>query len=194
MLSLPNPIKLGSKSPRRKEIMKLAGFEFEVVDIDFDEKIPHNHSFKIEEIPSYLAEQKALHYTERKGDEILITADTLVFLHDDVIGKPRDKEDAFNILQRLSGKMHQVITGVCIITEGDKFMFHDISKVYFKPFELRELEFYIDNYEVMDKAGAYSVQDWLGVIGIEKIEGSYFNVMGLPVHKVYEALKVIANH
>lgn len=172
----------------------MAGFEFEVVDVPYEEAIPEAHDFKPHQIPSYLAEQKAIHYTERKGEEILITADTLVFLEDEIIGKPRDKEAAFNTLQRLSGKIHTVVTGVCIITAGDKFVFHDTTTVQFKAFELRELEYYIDHYEVLDKAGAYGVQDWLGVIGIERMEGSYFNVMGLPIHKVYEALKVIANH
>jgi septum formation protein len=194
MLSLSNPIKLGSQSPRRKEIMHMAGFDFEVVNIPYEEKIPEYHNFKSHEIPSYLAEQKALHYTERSGEEILITADTLVFLDEHIIGKPRNREDAFNTLQRLSGKTHEVITGVCILTQGDKFIFHDTSKVQFRAFEMRELEYYIDHFEVMDKAGAYGVQDWLGVVGIERIEGSYFNVMGLPIHKVYEALKVIENH
>ncbi len=194
MLSLPNKILLGSKSPRRKDILKMAGLIYEVVDISYDEVLPDNHTFQRDEIPSYLAEQKALHYTRRKGDEILITADTLVFMGDDIIGKPADKDDAFNTLQRLSGKTHTVITGVCIVTDFDKFVFHDTSTVQFKAFEMRELEYYIENYEVMDKAGAYGVQDWLGVIGIERIEGSYFNVMGLPIHKVYEALKVIENH
>ncbi|MGZ5243490.1 MAG: Maf family protein, partial [Bacteroidia bacterium] len=180
MLSLPNPILLGSKSPRRKEILRMAGFDFEIVDIPYEEKIPEEHSFKPHEIPSFLAEQKAIHYLERKGEEILITADTLVFLDDEIIGKPRDKEDAFDILQRLSGKTHTVVTGVCLITAGDKIIFHDTTTVQFKAFEMRELEYYTEHFEVMDKAGAYGVQDWLGIIGIERIEGSYFNVMGLP--------------
>ena len=194
MLSLPDKLLLGSKSPRRSEILKMAGFDFQVVDIDYDEKLPENYPFSPEEVPEYLAEQKAIHYKGRKEGEVLLTADTLVFLGEKIIGKPKDKDDAFNILQELSGKMHKVVTGVCIISDNDRFIISDTSKVFFKAFELRELEYYLDNFEYMDKAGAYGVQDWIGLIGIEMIEGSYFNVMGLPIHKVYEQLKVVANH
>lgn len=192
MLSLPNPLLLASQSPRRIEILRMAGFEFRTTVSPYEEVIPDN--MKPDDVPTYLAEQKALHVIDRQEGEIVISADTLVFLNDEIISKPKDREDAFQMLQRLSGKTHKVITGVCILTEGDKMLFSDTTMVQFKMFEMRELEYYIDHYNVLDKAGAYGAQDWIGLVGVERIEGSYFNVMGLPIHRVYEALKVIANH
>lgn len=194
MLSLPNEILLASKSPRRREIMKMAGFSFRCIEVDYDEKLPEGHGLQPEEIPVYLAEQKALRAEGRIADQILMTADTLVFLDDKVIGKPADRDEAFEMLQSLSGKMHKVITGVCLVSDTDTILISDTTNVIMKAFELRELEYYLDNYDVLDKAGAYGVQDWIGLIGVERMEGSYFNVMGLPIHKVYEQLKVIANH
>jgi septum formation protein len=170
----------------------MAGFEFRTTVSPYEEVIPDN--MKPDDVPTYLAEQKALHVIDRQEGEIVISADTLVFLNDEIISKPKDREDAFQMLQRLSGKTHKVITGVCILTEGDKMLFSDTTMVQFKMFEMRELEYYIDHYNVLDKAGAYGAQDWIGLVGVERIEGSYFNVMGLPIHRVYEALKVIANH
>jgi septum formation protein len=192
MLSLPYNIVLGSQSPRRKEILRMAEIDFTTVDIDYDEVIP-DHLFSKSDIPVYLAEQKALHAPPLQEKDLLITADTLVFLGDEVIGKPKDRADAFDILQRLSGKCHEVISGVCLSYDGKKQLISDLSRVYFKAFDMRELEYYIDNYNVLDKAGAYGVQDWIGMIGIEKIEGSYFNIMGFPIQKVYEAFKEIEN-
>jgi septum formation protein len=193
MLSLPNPLLLASQSPRRIEILKMAGFEFRTTVSPYEEVIPDDIS-NPDEVPVYLAEQKALHVTDREKDEIVISADTLVFLDDEIIGKPKDREDAFQMLQKLSGKTHKVITGVCLLTDTDKLLISDTTLVQFKLFELRELEYYIDHYNVLDKAGSYGAQDWLGLIGVERIEGSYFNVMGLPIHRVYEGLKTIANH
>jgi septum formation protein len=192
MLSLPYNIVLGSQSPRRKEILKMADLEFTTIEIDYEEVLP-DHLFSISDIPLFLAEQKALHAPPLGEKDLLITADTLVFLEEKVIGKPKDTDDAFEILQNLSGKCHEVISGVCLTYDGRKELISDTSKVYFKAFDMRELEYYIDNYNVLDKAGAYGVQDWIGLIGIEKIEGSYFNVMGFPMHKVYESLKEIEN-
>lgn len=193
MLSLPNPLLLASQSPRRIEIMRMAGFEFRTTVSPYEETIPDTIS-NPDDVPVYLAEQKALHVTDRNEGEIVISADTLVFLNDEIIGKPKDREEAFQMLQKLSGKKHKVITGVCLLTEGDKMLISDTTYVQFKAFELRELEYYIDHYNVLDKAGAYGAQDWIGLVGVERIEGSYFNVMGLPIHRVYEGLKVIANH
>lgn len=174
--------------------MKMAGFSFRCIEVDYDEKLPEGRQFAPEDIPIYLAEQKAIRAEGRVADQILMTADTLVFLDDKVIGKPADRDHAFEMLQSLSGKMHKVITGVCLVSDTDNILISDTTNVYMKAFELRELEYYLDNYDVLDKAGAYGVQDWIGLIGVERMEGSYFNVMGLPIHKVYEQLKVIANH
>jgi septum formation protein len=192
MLSLPYNIVLGSQSPRRKEILKMAGLEFRTIEINYEETIP-DHLFTISDIPVFLAEQKARHAEGLGEKDLLITADTLVFLKDKVIGKPRDKSDAFEILQNLSGNMHEVISGVCLSYDGKMELISDVSRVFFKALDMRDIEYYIDNYNVLDKAGAYGVQDWIGLIGIEKIEGSYFNVMGFPMHKVYESLKEIEN-
>jgi septum formation protein len=192
MLSLPYNIVLGSQSPRRREILKLAEFHYRTIDINYEEVVPEEF-FPITEIPVYLAEQKALHARGLHADDLLITADTLVFLHDKVIGKPRNRDEAFETLQLLSGKMHQVISGVCISYDGKRELISDTSNVYFKGLEEREIAYYIDHHNVLDKAGAYGVQDWIGLIGIEKIEGSYFNVMGFPMHKVFESLKKIEN-
>jgi septum formation protein len=185
---------LGSNSPRRKELLKWAGFEFEVMPIAYDEVLP-NHKLNEEDITTYFAEQKALSVRDKiKHDELLLTADTLVFLDGKMMGKPVNRDAAFEMLQLLSGKTHTVITGVCMLTEKKKIIFSDTTKVTFRAFELAELEYYLDNYQVMDKAGAYGAQDWLGLIGIERLEGSYFNVMGLPIHKVYDHLKYFAEH
>jgi len=192
MLSLPYNIVLGSQSPRRKELLKLAGFDFQILDIDYEEAIP-KAGYNISDIPAYLAEQKALHAKGLNGNDLLITADTLVFLDGKIMGKPKDADQAFEMLSSLSGKMHEVITGVCLKYEQQIEIFSDTTKVYFKPLEAEEIEYYIENYNPFDKAGAYGAQDWIGLIAIEKIEGSYFNVMGLPVHKVYESLKALEN-
>jgi len=192
MLSLPYNIVLGSQSPRRKELLKLAGFEFRVLDIEYEETLP-KQPYPISDIPIYLAEQKAVHANGLNENDLLITADTLVFLEGKILGKPKNTDGAFEMLSSLSGKMHEVITGVCLTYNGQREILSDTSKVYFKPLEAKEIEYYIENYNPLDKAGAYGAQDWIGLIAIEKIEGSYFNVMGLPVHKVYEALKALEN-
>ena len=192
MLSLPFNIVLGSQSPRRKELLKSAGLDFWILDIEYEERIPEHH-FPITEIPGYLAEQKAIHAKGLAGNDLLLTADTLVFLDGKILGKPKNTDEAFEMLSSLSGQMHEVITGVCLKYGSHIEVFSDTSKVYFKPLEAEEIEYYIENYNVLDKAGAYGAQDWIGIVAIEKIEGSYFNVMGLPVHKVYEALKRLEN-
>ena len=192
MFSIPYNIVLGSQSPRRKELLKLAGFDFRVLDIDYEETLPEQ-IFSISDIPIYLAEQKALHAKGLGEKDLLITADTLVFLDGKILGKPKDTNEAFEMLSSLSGKMHEVITGVCLKYDTWTELLCDASKVYFKELDAEEIEYYIENFSVLDKAGAYGAQDWMGLMGIEKIEGSYFNVMGLPVHKVYEALKALEN-
>ncbi len=179
---------LGSGSPRRQQLLKDAGYEFTVRSLDADESFPS--TLKAEQIALYLSEKKASVYPDKlKTDELLITADTIVWVDDIVLNKPAGEFEAKQMLQLLSGKMHQVFTGVCISGAEKKISFTDETKVWFKNLSEPEIDFYIKNYKPFDKAGSYGAQDWLGLIAIEKIEGSYFNVMGLPVHRVYKELQ-----
>lgn len=182
-------ILLASASPRRRQLLKDAGFEFTVIKgQEVDEKIPENFSGKNAAI--FLANVKAEAYkTEIKTDTILITADTIVCLKDKILGKPKNYKDAFNILKSLSGKEHKVITGVSIRSSDKQISFADETCVKFKTLSDEEINYYINNYKPFDKAGAYGIQEWIGYIGITEIKGSYFNVMGLPVQKLYEVLK-----
>ena len=178
---------LGSASPRRQQLLKDAAFEFSVQPINADESFPSN--LKAEQIALYLCEKKASAFPNKLADgEILITADTIVWVDGIVLNKPGSEFEAKQMLMLLSGKMHQVYTGVCLTTSKGKISFTDETKVYFKNFTEEEILFYIRNYKPFDKAGSYGAQDWLGLIGVTKIEGSYFNVMGLPIHRVYEEL------
>ncbi|HTA62533.1 MAG TPA: Maf family nucleotide pyrophosphatase [Bacteroidia bacterium] len=175
---------LGSASPRRQQLLTDMGFAFKTVSIDADESF--SATLKAEQIPLYLAEKKAGVYPEKLQDnEILITADTVVWVEGVVLNKPANDFEATQMLQFLSGKMHQVFTGVCITSNKKQVSFFDETKVYFKNLAEQEIAHYIKNYKPFDKAGSYGAQDWLGLIAIEKIEGSYFNVMGLPTHKLY---------
>ncbi len=181
-------ILLASKSPRRHEIFKLAGLAFDYVESSYEEVIP-KHLTNPEEIPAWLAEQKAIHTNIDLKDSVLVTADTLVFLDKRILGKPKDADQAFEFLQALSGKMHRVVSGVCLKTETETILISDITKVYFRELSKEELIYYIETCKPFDKAGAYGAQDWIGTVGIEKIEGSYFNVMGFPMHRVYPVLQ-----
>src|ERR1035437_1158009 len=179
---------LGSASPRRQQLLKDAAFNFSVQPINADESFPAN--LKAEQIALYLCEKKAAAFPNKLADnEILITADTIVWIDNIVLNKPGSEFEAKQMLQLLSGKMHQVFTGVCLTSNKNKISFTDETKVYFKNLTEEEILFYIKNYKPFDKAGSYGAQDWLGLVGIEKIEGSYFNVMGLPIHRVYEELR-----
>jgi septum formation protein len=178
---------LGSASPRRQQLLKDAGYSFKTVSINADESF--SPTLQAEQIPLYLAEKKASLYPDKlKDDEVLITADTVVWIDNIVLNKPANDFEATQMLQLLSGKVHQVYTGVCITSNKKKVSFYDETKVYFKPLTEKEIAYYITNYKPFDKAGSYGAQDWLGLIAIDKIEGSYFNVMGLPIHKVYANL------
>lgn len=178
---------LGSQSPRRKEL--LAG-----LDIPFTTKVisgleeTYPDTLQGEEIPIYLAEQKADAYTLEDND-LLITADTIVWLDGHVYGKPADEAEAREMLRSLSGKTHDVITGVCVRTNKKNVSFASTTKVRFAELTDAEIEHYVNKYRPMDKAGAYGIQEWIGYIGVEHIEGSYFNVMGLPIQKLYTVLK-----
>jgi septum formation protein len=179
---------LASKSPRRQNLIKELGFEFEIRTKDIEEIYPDN--LKKEQVAIYLSELKAAAFEkELKSDELIITSDTIVCLGDRIIGKPKDKQDSINMLSDLSGNMHEVITAVTLMTRNKKVTFYDVTEVYFKALSTDEIDYYVNNYEPYDKAGSYGVQEWMGYIGIEKINGSYYNVMGLPVKKLYEALE-----
>jgi septum formation protein len=180
---------LASQSPRRHYLLKEAGINFEVrVKNNIDEVYPAH--FKGKEIARYLAEHKADHYADEIDvNTILITADTIVWLENSVLGKPRDYEDAYSILSKISGQKHEVITGVCLKSIHKTKTFTVTSNVYFKKLSHQEITYYLDNFEPYDKAGAYGIQEWIGFIGIEKIEGCYFNVMGLPIQRLYVELE-----
>ncbi len=181
-------IVLGSASPRRQELLRGINLNFEVIPMDVEESYPPYLTGV--EIPMYLAEKKADAYKSMLDDELMvITADTIVFLDGKVLGKPVDKADAFKMLQRLSGKTHQVITGVCISTNLRRRTFHTISEVKFARLNDSEIEYYLEYYAPYDKAGSYGVQEWIGFIAVENINGSYFNVMGLPIQRLYNELK-----
>jgi septum formation protein len=185
---------LASKSPRRQHLMEEIGLKFRVVNhIDMDEVYPS--VLKAEETPLYLARSKAACYDSLLGtDTLLITADTIVWLENEVIGKPADAEEAVKMLLKLSGNMHEVFTGVCIKTRNQEKAFHDSSKVFFRPVREEEIRYYVSKYKPFDKAGAYGVQEWIGYVAVERIEGSFFNVMGLPIQKLYgELLKIISD-
>lgn len=183
---------LASASPRRQEFFKGLGLDFEIRLKPIKEEYPPRLTHF--EISNYLSQLKALPFKkELKPKDILITSDTIVWHNNKALGKPRNTEDAFAILKTLSNSTHEVITSVCFTTISSEKTIHNITKVTFKALSDDEINFYIKNYKPFDKAGAYGIQDWIGQIGVTKIEGSYFNVMGLPVHAVYKTLKDIVN-
>jgi septum formation protein len=178
---------LASKSPRRQQLLKSLGIPFEVRVKDTDEIYPEG--LDKNEIPVYLAKLKASAFLpELKERDLLITADTIVFLENEVIGKPENHEDAKQMLGRLSGKEHQVISGVCITTLQRETAFFAVTNVRFNVLSEDEIDFYVSNFKPFDKAGAYGIQEWIGSIGITHIEGSFYNVMGLPVQRLYEEI------
>jgi septum formation protein len=179
---------LASKSSRRQYLLKELGLDFEIISTNVPEVYPE--SFKPSEIALFLAEKKADCFDTSRMDEkmIIIAADTIVSLKKEILGKPGNYEEAFTMLKKLSGKQHDVLTGVCIKSRDKKSVFYVSSKVYFKELCDDEIDYYINNFRPYDKAGGYGIQEWIGYIGISKIEGSFFNVMGLPVKEVYEEL------
>ena len=179
---------LASASPRRQQLMKDAGFTFEVRLKNVDEKYPQE--IHLETVPEYLSKVKASAFREElKVDEVLITADTVVCIHDRILGKPADRKEAISMLQELSGNRHLVVTGVSVTTRTEQLSFSSRTDVFFKHLSNEEIIFYVDTYKPFDKAGAYGIQEWIGYIGIERIEGSFYNVMGLPIQKLYETLR-----
>lgn len=178
---------LASKSPRRQFLLKDLGLDFEVHTKEVDESFPDH--LKAQEIPLYLCKKKADAFDGELSDtSIVITADTIVWVNGQVLNKPENYEDAVRMLELLSGKMHEVYTGVCIKSRNKTKEFYSLTKVYFKKLSHEEIEYYIKNFHPYDKAGAYGAQEWIGYIAVERIEGSYFNVMGLPLRELYEQL------
>jgi len=179
---------LASQSPRRQELLQGLNIPFDVTDVDVEETYPPEMVGV--DIPMFLAEKKAKALAgSMEKNTLLITADTIVWHEGRALGKPVDKAEAAGMLQALSGKTHQVITGVCISTLRKRKTFHVISEVRFAKLNPKEIDYYVENYNPYDKAGAYGIQEWIGFIGVEFIEGSYFNVMGLPVQRLYTELK-----
>jgi len=181
---------LASKSPRRQQLLKELGFSFEVrITKEADESF--SDDIKKETIAEYLAVKKTYPYLkDLSKTEILVTADTIVLLDEEVLNKPQSEEEAKEMIKKLSGKSHKVITGVCLSNNKIKRSFSSKTTVFFKELTDEEISYYVSEYKPYDKAGAYGIQEWIGYIGINKIDGSYFNVMGLPVQKLYEELQL----
>lgn len=178
---------LASKSPRRQELIHSLGIEFSIEIREVEENFPAE--LYREEIPVFLAELKAKPFRGTLSEnDLLITADTIVWLDGEVFGKPADRDDAFSILRKLSGKEHQVISGVCLTGKEKQRSFFSMSNVSFRELSDKEIWFYIDEFKPYDKAGAYGIQEWIGYIGITHIEGSFYNVMGLPVQQLYSEI------
>lgn len=185
-MSLNRPLILASSSPRRQYLMREAGFTFTVEKPDVNEDFPD--TLPVDQVARYLALKKAEYFRQNIINQIIVTADTVVILNNKILNKPVDKPEAIEMLSDLSGQTHLVMTGVCILSSEKEESFDDTTEVTFKKLSREEIDYYVDNYKPYDKAGAYGAQDWIGMVAIEKIIGSYFNVMGLPIHKVYQHL------
>ncbi|MFY7840866.1 MAG: Maf family nucleotide pyrophosphatase [Lacibacter sp.] len=178
---------LASKSPRRKQLLEWAEIPFDVMVKDTDEMYPA--SLPIDQVPVYIARNKALAVKEELShDRLILAADTVVVLNGKVIGKPVNKDNAIAILTELSGQVHEVITGVVLMRDDAEIAFADITEVEFHKLSLQQIEFYVNKYKPYDKAGAYAIQEWIGVVGIKRVKGDFYNVMGLPVSRVVKAL------
>lgn len=177
---------LASGSPRRQQFFKDLDIEFTIDVRKVDEVYP-NH-LKEQQITDYLADLKSQVFYDLSENDLLITSDTIVWLNDKALGKPKNEQEAFDMLKGLSNKTHKVITSVSLKTKINQKIFNDVTQVSFKELSDEEIKYYIKNYKPFDKAGAYGIQEWIGFIGIDTIEGSYFNVVGLPVHKLYKEL------
>jgi septum formation protein len=179
---------LASQSPRRKQLLEWAEIPFDIITSDGDENFPED--LHADEVPVFIARKKALSVQQKINDSarIILAADTLVVLNSKIIGKPADKKQAIQILQSLSGKKHLVITGVVIVKQKNEISFADTTEVFFHELTNAQIEFYVDKYKPYDKAGAYAIQEWIGVVGIKSVNGDFYNVMGLPVSKVVQQL------
>ena len=186
MISQFPPVILASKSPRRQELLSLMGIDFKVVLKEVDESFPAELSPA--EIAVYISEKKAKAFDESIENEIVITADTIVSLDGQILGKPETPEHAIEMLSALSGKRHEVITGVSLLREHHLYSFYELSEVFFKPLRSDEINYYVSTCRPFDKAGAYGIQEWIGMIAVEKIIGSYSNIVGLPTQRLYQEL------
>ncbi len=192
MKILEQKLLLASKSPRRQQLMKDAGFSFDVILIDVEENYPTD--LAKEKVPEYLANKKSkAAFSKIKDDEILITADTVVIINNQILEKAQNEYEAKVMLKLLSGRKHQVITGVCICSLKKSITFSVVSNVWMNPLNEEEIEYYINTYKPYDKAGAYGIQDWIGICKVEKIEGSYTNIVGLPTDLIYKYLQHFIN-
>jgi septum formation protein len=179
---------LASRSPRRQQLLRELGLKFDVVIKDYTETYPEGIGG--EEIARYVSHGKAVSFKDEISDnEIVITADTIVWCNNKVLGKPLNSEDAIQILKEISDNTHEVITGVCIYSSFKEKIFSVSTKVTFETLSSEEISYYVDKFKPFDKAGAYGIQEWIGIVGCSHIEGSYFNVMGLPVHRLYKELQ-----
>jgi septum formation protein len=189
---MKHKIILASQSPRRKQLLEWAEIPFEVRVKETDEHFPPG--LNAEEVAVYIARNKAMAVqSELTGDEVVLAADTIVVLGESIIGKPVHREEAVSILLALSGEKHRVITGVVIRKGDQEIAFADVTEVEFHDLTIDQIEFYVDNYKPYDKAGAYAIQEWIGVVGIRSINGDFYNVMGLPVSRVVRELESIRN-
>ncbi len=180
---------LASKSPRRRELLKMLRIKFDSVVISGIKEV-YPPELPLEEVPEYLSRLKADAYLDKiKENQLLITADTVVICDDMILGKPRDKEDALRMLMLLSGKTHEVVTGVTVTTLEKQKSFRSTTLVTFSEICESDAKYYIERFSPLDKAGAYGIQEWIGCVAVEKIDGSFYNVMGLPVHSLYKELK-----
>lgn len=188
MYKQQQPIILASKSPRRQELMKLLGLDFTVELKEVDESYPEGLSPA--EIAVYISELKANAFGNA-ANKIVVTADTIVAINGEILGKPKDKTHAQEMLRKLSGSKHEVYTGVALMYADQMHSFYDLTTVYCRVLNENEIDFYIDQFQPFDKAGSYGIQDWFGLAVVERIEGSYTNVMGLPTEKLYEQLSIL---
>jgi septum formation protein len=184
---MPKKIYLASKSPRRQELLKLMNIEYELLLKDVDETYPE--SLPLLDVAKYIAKKKADAFEVEDDDALIITADTVVIIENQILGKPQDSRHAVEMLKKLSNNVHFVVTGVVLKTSKNLIAFDCTTEVSFKSLTEKDIEFYVENYQPLDKAGAYGIQDWIGAIGVKSINGSYTNVMGLPTQELYQKLK-----
>lgn len=186
MLVQNHPLILASKSPRRQQLLQLMDLKFDVLLKDVDESYPEN--LQPFEVAQYISEKKGKAFLQDALEAIVITADTIVSFNTEILGKPEDEDHAFEMLSKLSGNKHEVYTGVSLAFKGEINTFYDVTEVLFRELSPEQIKYYIDNYKPFDKAGSYGVQDWIGMVAVERIIGSYTNVMGLPTEKLYAEL------
>lgn len=187
MINLQKPLILASNSPRRKQLLHDAGFVFTVEVLPTDESYPA--ALPAEEVAGYISREKAEQFRSIRPGSLVLTADTVVIADHHILGKPTDAADAFRMIRILSGRSHKVVTAVSLLSDDSIETKSDVAEVYFRDLEDWEINHYIEQYKPFDKAGSYGIQEWIGMVGIEKIEGSFYTIMGLPVQVVYQLLK-----